>query len=137
MLRTQLRSRAGRELITTVHRRSYPLDSDARTLQPSHPAPKTLPRLAVLPFETPDDSPRLASLCGGLMEELIAQLARLQQGALNVIARGSVARYTTPRRDLADIARTLRLTTCSRRARGSRRADSCCAPSWCGAPTTW
>ena len=71
------------------------------------PAPARVIKLAVLPFANTSGDAEQEFLSDGLTAELIAELGRLQPGALSVIARTSVMRYKKTDKPVDEIGREL------------------------------
>jgi TolB-like protein/DNA-binding winged helix-turn-helix (wHTH) protein len=64
--------------------------------------------IAVLPLEDWSDDARHLSLCDGISEELITQLARVEPGRLTVAARASTLQYRHSTKTVAEVAHDLR-----------------------------
>jgi TolB-like protein/DNA-binding winged helix-turn-helix (wHTH) protein len=77
-----------------------------RTKAPTQ-SPNQRTMLAVLPFENLTGDPTQDYFSDGLTEEMITQLGRLDPQHLGLIARTSVMRYKSERKELSDISKEL------------------------------
>ncbi len=94
------------DLVQTVSGRGYRLRMDAPAAQQGL---ERAERLAILPLANLSGDPAQDYFSDGLTEELIATMARLFRGRLEIISRTSVMRFKGVSRSIEEIAQELRV----------------------------
>jgi DNA-binding winged helix-turn-helix (wHTH) protein/tetratricopeptide (TPR) repeat protein len=91
------------ECIQTVYKRGYRLSADVRRIAAG--SSETLPRLAVMPFETGFGFPEHLGL--GVVEEMIDRLVNMRPAVVSVLARDSVFTLARDRHTPQQVGREL------------------------------
>jgi len=95
--------------VLSMLRRPPGPEGPSPTESASAPESHSNPSIAVLPFENLSPNPEDAFFAGGLQDELLTQLSKVE--ALKVISRTSVREYATVNKPLREIAEELGVTS--------------------------